>query len=42
MKLTILRDGEHDYFDWSGPDPQAAGPVNFYLNEGMFKMFIGV
>jgi N-methylhydantoinase B len=42
MKLTIWREGDHAYFDWSGTDPQAAGPVNFYLNEGMFKMFIGV
>jgi N-methylhydantoinase B len=42
MKLTIWREGEHAYFDWSGTDPQALGPVNFYLNEGMFKMFIGV
>ena len=42
MKLTIWREGEHAYFDWSGTDAQAVGPVNFYLNEGMFKMFIGV
>ena len=42
MKLTIWREGEHAYFDWSGTDPQAVGPVNFYLNEEMFKMFIGV
>ena len=42
MRLTIWREGEHAYFDWSGTDPQALGPVNFYLNEGMFKMFIGV
>ena len=42
MKLTIWREGEHAYFDWSGTDPQALGPVNFYLSEGMFKMFIGV
>jgi N-methylhydantoinase B len=42
MKLTIWREGEHAYFDWSGTDPQAMGPVNFYLNEEMFKMFIGV
>ena len=42
MKLTIWREGKHAYFDWSGTDPQAVGPVNFYLNEGMFKMFIGV
>lgn len=42
MKLTIWREGHHAYFDWSGTDAQALGPVNFYLNEGMFKMFIGV
>ena len=23
-------------------DPQSLGPINFYLSEGMFKMFIGV
>ncbi len=42
MKLTIWREGDHAWFDWSGTDPQALGPINFYLNEGMFKMFIGV
>jgi N-methylhydantoinase B len=42
MKLTIWREGDHAYFDWSGTDPQAMGPVNFYLSEAMFKMFIGV
>jgi len=42
MKLTIWRQGEHGYFDWTGTDPQAPGPINFYLNEEMFKMFIGV
>ena len=42
MKLTIWREGDHAFFDWSGTDPQALGPVNFYLSEGMFKMFIGI
>ncbi len=42
MQLTIWREGEHAFFDWSGTDPQALGPINFYLSEGMFKMFIGV
>ncbi|GAB4423327.1 MAG: hydantoinase B/oxoprolinase family protein [Chloroflexi bacterium OHK40] len=42
MKLTIYRKGEEAYFDWTGTDPQALGPINFYLNESMFKMFIGV
>lgn len=42
MKLTIWRVGDEAYFDWTGTDPQALGPINFYLNESMFKMFIGV
>ena len=42
MQLTIWREGEHAFFDWSGTDPQALGPINFYLSEGMFKMFIGI
>ena len=42
MKLTIWREGEEAWFDWSGTDPQSLGPINFYLSEGMFKMFIGV
>lgn len=42
MKLTIWREGEHGFFDWTGTDEQAPGPINFFLNEEMFKMFIGV
>jgi N-methylhydantoinase B len=42
MKLTVWREGEQAYFDWTGTAPQAPGPINFYLHEGMFKMFIGV
>ncbi len=42
MKLTIWREGDRAVFDWTGTDPQAVGPINFYLNPGMFKMFIGV
>ncbi len=42
MKLTVWREGEHAYFDWTGTSAQAPGPINFYLHEGMFKMFIGV
>lgn len=41
MKLTIWREGDQAYFDWTGTDPQAPGPINYYLSENMFKMFIG-
>jgi N-methylhydantoinase B len=42
MKLTVWREGDNAYFDWTGTSRQAPGPINFYLHEGMFKMFIGV
>ncbi|SDO71850.1 hydantoinase B/oxoprolinase family protein [Halobacillus aidingensis] len=41
MKLTIWREGDHAYFDWTGTDKQSPGPINYYLSEPMFKMFIG-
>lgn len=41
MKLTMWREGDHAYFDWTGTDPQSPGPINYYLSEPMFKMFIG-
>ncbi|VEF46542.1 hydantoin utilization protein B [Bacillus freudenreichii] len=41
MKLTVWRDGEQAYFDWTGTDKQSPGPINYYLSEPMFKMFIG-
>lgn len=42
MKLMIWREGDQAFFDWSGTDPQDMGPINFYLNEGMFKMLVGI
>jgi N-methylhydantoinase B len=42
IRLTVWREGEQAYFDWTGTAPQAPGPINFYLHEGMFKMFVGV
>ncbi|MCM3584984.1 hydantoinase B/oxoprolinase family protein [Mesobacillus maritimus] len=41
MKLTVWREGDNAYFDWGGTDKQAPGPINYYLSEPMFKMFIG-
>ena len=41
MKLSMWRVEDHAYFDWTGTDEQAPGPINYYLSEAMFKMFIG-
>ena len=41
LKLSIWREGKQAYFDWTGTAAQAAGPVNFYLNEDHFKRVAG-
>ncbi len=42
LKCTMWREGERVVLDWAGTDPQSEGPINFYLNENMFKMFFGI
>jgi N-methylhydantoinase B len=42
LEMTMWRDGDHLYIDWTGSDPQVPGSVNFLLNPEMFKMFAGV
>jgi N-methylhydantoinase B len=41
MRLTVWREGEHAFFDWTGTAAQAPGPINFYLNDNMFRMCVG-
>lgn len=42
MKLTIYRRGDIAVFDWTGTDPQAEGPINFHIHEGLCKLFFGI
>ncbi|MCC5867198.1 MAG: hydantoinase B/oxoprolinase family protein [Gammaproteobacteria bacterium] len=42
IRCAMWREGEKVIFDFAGTDPQSVGPVNFFLNEEMFKMFCGV
>lgn len=42
LKLSMWRDGDTLNFDWTGTDAQVPGPINFFLNPEMFKMFAGV
>jgi N-methylhydantoinase B len=42
MKLTIYRRGEIAVFDWTGTDDQAEGPINFFIHEGLCKLFFGI
>ena len=41
MRLTVWREEDNAYFDWTGTSNQAPGAINFYLHKGMFKMFVG-
>ncbi|WP_226574180.1 hydantoinase B/oxoprolinase family protein [Acuticoccus sediminis] len=42
MTLSIYRKGDTAVFDWTGTDPQAEGPINFHIHEGLCKLFFGV
>jgi N-methylhydantoinase B len=41
IACTMWREGDIAHFDFTGTDPQSVSSVNFYLNEEMFKMFLG-
>ena len=41
IACSVHRKGDVAYFDFTGTDPQSMSSVNFYLNEEMFKMFLG-
>ena len=42
MACKMWRDGDVLVFDFEGTDPQSESSINFFLNEEMFKMFVGV
>lgn len=42
MTLSIYRRGDIAVFDWTGTDPQAPGPINFHIHEGLCKLFFGI
>ncbi len=42
IKCTMWRENGRVILDFEGTDPQSKGPINFYMNENMFKMFFGI
>lgn len=42
LELTVWREGDKAYIDWTGTDPQAPGSINFLIHESLCKMFFGV
>jgi N-methylhydantoinase B len=41
IACTLWREGDKAIFDFSPTDPQSNSSINFFLNEEMFKMFLG-
>ena len=41
VACSLWREGDVAVFDFTGTDPQSSSSVNFFLNEDMFKMFLG-
>src|SRR6478736_3477436 len=42
LKLSLTRTGDKVLLDFTGSSPQAIGPVNYYLNENLARMFFGI
>lgn len=42
LRCAMWREGDKVVLDWTGTDPQSEGPINFFLNANMFKMFFGI
>lgn len=42
ISLAYWREGEKAIFDFTGTSPQAAGPINLFMGEPMFKMVTGI
>ncbi|MFS1299394.1 hydantoinase B/oxoprolinase family protein [Streptosporangium longisporum] len=42
LTLSLTRTGEKVLLDFSGSDPQAQGPINYFINENLARMFFGI
>ena len=42
LKLSLTRTGDKVLLDFTGSSPQAKGPINYYINENLVRMFFGI
>lgn len=42
LTIKLTRNGEKVHLDFSDAPPQAVGPVNYYINENLVRMFFGI
>src|SRR6478752_5374967 len=42
LKMSLTRTGDKVHLDFTGSSPQAKGPINYYINENLVRMFFGI
>ena len=42
LVMTLWREGDIVHLDWTGTDPQSAGPINLLSHEGLTTMFFAI
>ena len=42
LKMSLTRTGDKVHIDFTGSSPQAVGPINYYINENLTRMFFGI
>ncbi|WP_029136553.1 hydantoinase B/oxoprolinase family protein [Nakamurella lactea] len=42
LKMSLTRHGDKVHIDLTGSSPQAVGPVNYFINENLLRMFFGI
>ncbi|SNT00886.1 N-methylhydantoinase B [Actinomadura meyerae] len=42
LKISLTRTGEKVHLDFSHAAPQAVGPINYFINENLVRMFFGI
>ncbi|MFD0856341.1 hydantoinase B/oxoprolinase family protein, partial [Actinomadura adrarensis] len=42
LTMSLTRNGEKVLLDFTGSDPQSPGPINYYINENLARMFFGI
>ena len=42
LKMSLTRTGDKVHLDFTGSSPQAVGPVNYFINENLVRMFFGI
>ena len=42
LVLSLTREGDKVILDFEGSAPQAAGPINYFINDNLVKMFFGI